>query len=279
MNYLLFGTGEYYRRYKKWFSEETVLALMDNSPVKQGCVIDEIPVMAPRDAIKLPYDLIIILSFYVREMIQQLTDLGVERGRIYHFYSLHDLFISKKPKKREIHYWEETGISDTEAEVSGNRVLLLSHDLNLGGPALALLQAAIVLKKNGWKVVYASTIDGPLRQRLIQEGISVVVDENLQIQTMKETLWVRRFDLIFCNTINFYVFLSEQAGDIPIIWWLHDSEFFYDGVDKAKLSGMNRENIRIVSVGPVSRRAMQNYLPEADIEDLLYAVEDTEGKK
>lgn len=31
MKFLIFGTGDYYERYKKWFPPKDVLALLDNS--------------------------------------------------------------------------------------------------------------------------------------------------------------------------------------------------------------------------------------------------------
>lgn len=271
--YLLFGTGDYYERYKKWFPKESVLALMDNSPEKQGRKIDGLPVMAPKEALRLPYERIVILSFYVKEMRRQLTELGANPQKIYHFYDLHDLLSPQGLRKRPLYYWERGGTAEKEANRRGKKVLLMSHDLNLGGPALALLHAAITLKQNGWETLCASMTDGPLRERFIEEQISVVVDENLQIETMEETLWVKEFDLIICNTINYYVFLSERQEQIPVIWWLHDSEFFYEGVDKKKLGGINQKNLRIVSVGPVPREAMRKYLPNVEISDLLYGVE------
>ena len=73
MKYLLFGTGDYYERYKKWFLSQDVLALMDNSTVKQGLTIDGIEVMSPEEAARLPYDRIVILSFYYLEMRNQLA--------------------------------------------------------------------------------------------------------------------------------------------------------------------------------------------------------------
>lgn len=273
MKYLLFGTGDYYERYKKWFPRESVLALMDNSPKKQGIKIDGLSVMTPKDALRLPYDRIVILSFYVKEMRRQLIELGTDPEKICHFYDLHDLLSRQGWRKRPLYYWECGRPAETGINPAGKKVLLLSHDLNLGGPSLALLHAAAVLKQKGWASVYASMIDGPLRERLLEEQIPVVVDENLQVETMGEALWVRDFDLIICNTINYYVFLSERQENIPVIWWLHDSEFFYDGVDGKKLSRINQKNLRIVSVGPVPRRAIRKYLPDVEISDFLYGVE------
>ena len=91
MKFLLFGTGDYYERYKKWFDKNQVLALLDNSPVKQQTWIDEIQVVSPEQGIQLPYDVIVILSFYVKSMKRQLLELGVAEDRIYHFYEIHRL--------------------------------------------------------------------------------------------------------------------------------------------------------------------------------------------
>ena len=63
MKFLLFGTGDYYERYKKWFSREDTLALLDNSLAKQGTWIDGIRVLSPEEGVKQPYEAIVILSF------------------------------------------------------------------------------------------------------------------------------------------------------------------------------------------------------------------------
>ena len=65
MKYLLFGTGDYYNRYKKWFESADVVALLDNAVEKQNTVLDNIRVLSPQEGVKLEYDVIIILSFYV----------------------------------------------------------------------------------------------------------------------------------------------------------------------------------------------------------------------
>ena len=88
MKYLLFGTGDYYERYKKWFEPENIVALLDNSPLKQGTFIDGIQVLPPEKGIEKPFDIIVILSFYVKEMKQQLLQLGVLEDKICHFYGL-----------------------------------------------------------------------------------------------------------------------------------------------------------------------------------------------
>lgn len=273
IKFLLFGTGDYYERYKKWFRREDILALLDNSPVKQNSMIDGIKVLSPAEGVKLPFDVIVILSFYVKEMRKQLAELGVPENTVYHFYDLHRL-IYKKEMKRPVQYYGNTEKVMELPRQSGKKILLLSQDLTLGGPSIALFHAAEILVKRGYAVVYASMIDGPLREKLLACNIPVVVDENLQIETMEDSEWIRSFSLIFCNTINFHVFLSERDADIPVIWWLHDSEFFYDGIRQETLKNLDQRNLRVCSVGSIPRNAIQKMLPDTPVSDLLYGVED-----
>lgn len=257
--YVLFGTGDYYQRFCCWFGDRKVLAVLDNDRKKQGTMWDGYPVIPPEEVVGLPYDAVVILSFYVTEMKKQLIDLGVPENKIYHFYDLHELFQEEEPKR----------FNKTD---DLPHILLLSHDLSLGGPALALYHAARILRENGYEVTFASMLDGELREKLEKELIPVIIDRRLQINTMEELPWTKKYDLLFCNTINYHTFLSDRDEDIPVIWWLHDSAFFYEGIKKEKLVGISDKNLKFVSVGPVPRKAMHQYRPDAVIEDLIYGV-------
>ena len=96
LKFLLFGTGDYYERYKKWFAKEDVLALLDNSLVKQNTYLDGNKILSPEEGVQLPYDAIVILSFYVKEMKEQLLRSGVVEEKIYHFYDLHRLLYQEE---------------------------------------------------------------------------------------------------------------------------------------------------------------------------------------
>ncbi len=278
MRYLLFGTGEYYNRYKHWFDPANVAALLDNAKDRQGTLIDGIRVMSPQDGIGLKFDVIVILSFYVAQMKAQLMELGIAEDRIYHFFDLHRLWGGKVARRPVQYYGAAESIIFKAAYLQGKeKILLLSHDLTLGGPALALYNAAKVLRDHGYEVVFASMLDGTLRPHLLEDGFPVIVDENLQIETMNEAAWTHYFDLLICNTISYYVFLSERKRDIPVLWWLHDSEFFYDGVDKELLRKIDFHNMDILSVGSVPAKAIRKFIPQLTINELLYCVDDTVG--
>ncbi len=259
MKYVLFGTGDYYRRFRHWFEDREVVAVIDNDPEKQGRLLDGYPVLTPKEIVGIEYDAIVILSFYIADMKRQLMELGVVPEKIFHFYDLHELFLRENGCGSKV-------VSD------GKSILLLSHDLSLGGPALALYHAALVLKESGYEVMYASMLDGELRRKLEENFIPVVVDERLQLSTMSELPWTRQYDLIVCNTINYNIFLTERDEKIPVIWWLHDSPFFYEGIRPGRLSEINVKNMKLLSVGPVPRMAMNLYKPDVMIEDLIYGV-------
>ena len=257
--YVLFGTGDYYHRFRHWFNGRNVLAVLDNDRKKQGIMLDGCPVLPPEEVTGLPFDAVVILSFYVTEMKRQLVNLGVPEGKIYHFYDLHELFQEEDPQS----FGKANGFP---------HILLLSHDLSLGGPALALYHAAQILRDNGYEVTFASMVDGPLREKLERQLIPVMVDKRLQVNTMRELPWTQKYDLIFCNTVNYHTFLSDRDEDIPAIWWLHDSAFFYEGIKAGRLVGIGGRNLKYLAVGPIPREAMDRYCPDIAIEDLLYGV-------
>ena len=263
MKYVLFGTGEYYYRYRNWFRDRTVVAILDNDKMKQGMELDGRTIIAPDSILNLEYDAVVILSFYVTEMKSQLVNLGVSEEKIFHFYDLHDLFL------KESNNWY-SGFGCRKS------ILLLAHDLSLGGPSLALYHAAVALKKAGYEVVFASMMDGELINKLESSKIPVIVDSRLQIYTMSELDWTIRYDLIICNTINFNVFLSERNVDIPVIWWLHDARRYYDGIKEERLKKIDTRNMKILSVGPIPAMAFNEFLPDIYVDRLLYGVTENE---
>lgn len=273
VKFILFGTGEYYQRYKKWFNKDEIVALIDNSSNKQHNLIDGTEVLPPEEGIHFQYDYIVILSFYVKEMRKQLMELGVHQDRILHFFELYKL---KRNRVFEMQFFGRS-----EEEVWKNRqqsVLLLSTDLELqGGPATVLIGFARVLKKNGYDVVFGSMQDGPQKEKLLADGIPVVIDPNLQVKQMADIEWTHGFRKVICNTIGFNVFISRRDEKTPVVWWLHDSSFFYDGVDIELLKGADFSNVDVYSVGKVPRMAIQEILPGLKVRELLYGLEDEPG--
>lgn len=276
MRLLVFGTGEYYQRYKKWLANQDIVALLDNSSAKQNTMMDGKEILSPQKGICREFDAVIIMSFYVKAMKAQLKSLGVAEEQIYHFFDLRKL-IDLEKNRQDIRCY---GISRQEIRDRANTsIALLSTDLAFGGTALALFHMAKALSGAGYLVLFVSMMDGPLRESIEMCGIPVVIDPNLQIATLKETEWLSDFRLILCNSINYYTFLLERDSEIPVIWWLHDSAFFYDGVDREALRKMPWKNLTVLSVGPVPEKTIHGIVPELSVGQLLYGVEDSTGRK
>ena len=80
---VVFGTGKRYEKNKAWLKGHRIVAFLDNSAEKQGRYLDGSPIVPPETVKKLKYDIIVILSIYIDEMLVQLLELGVERQAIF----------------------------------------------------------------------------------------------------------------------------------------------------------------------------------------------------
>lgn len=280
MKLLLFGTGDYYKKYKKWFRPEDVVALIDNDERKQGTEIDGYRVLSPQQAVLCNYDNIVILSVHEQAMREQLISLGADSETIIGYSALP---AHRKMLKNE----QSVKIIASERETAGaiksmgtkNAVLLMSHNLDLNGASLALYYAGKCLKENGYHVVFASWNDGPLADMLSEDSIPVIIDANLEIKTANETAWADCFDRVMCNTLNYYYYLSNRSKSGKYIWWLHDPEMFYKTLNAEIFRKISRENLTVCAAGPIAAAAVKKYMPDADVRQLLYGIPDVSGAK
>lgn len=261
MRVLLFGTGEYYQKYKIWFDDDEVLALVDNSKDKQGSYIDNKKVIAPEQINEYQFDYIFALSVFYLEIQGQLVSLGIDKSKICSFNEIYD-HIEFENRKIE-------NVIDIAHEKD---VLLLNTNLALGGPALALFSVALTLKSIGRKVTYGAMTDGPLKSLLMENNIPVIVDSNLLIETMDDNEWVKNYSLIICNTIDYHVFLSNRDTNIPVIWWLHDSMFYYDTVNIEAINRISSKNLSVFAVGRIAKNSINYFRPDLETNNLLYGV-------
>lgn len=279
MKILLFGTGDYYRKYRDWFRHEDILGLIDNDEKKCGAVIDGYPVYLPWEALDLPYDSIVILSVHEGTMRRQLTELGVPNDKVYIYSELYkhpELIVDKRP----VCIWgSDRLLSAILSEGHTDAILLMSHNLDLNGAALALFYMALLLIKNHISVFFASWSDGALRQYLYEENIPAIIDPNLQMKTQRETGWTHGFHRIICNTLNYYQFLSDRNIDDRIIWWLHDPMMFYKSLDKELIHRIRNENLAVYAVSPIAEAAFKKYFPRFDVQRLVYGIPDVPFKK
>jgi len=266
MKVLLFGTGDFYRAYRHWFHDVDILALLDNDVQKQGKSLDGHMVVAPAVGISMPYEAVFILSMYYREMREQLLALGVPERKIFGIFDI-GRFVHVDLAQVAIDKFTVNTYNDR------TRVAILSADLGLNGASIAAVYAAEALAEQ-YNVTVITPVDGPMRQKLLQAGITVWLAPVLQVSTQRDLPWLGEFHLLFCNTFNWYMFLSRRDVQQPVIWWLHDPAIFYEMTDKAIFSRIDLRNLHIIAVGAVARYAAHTFFPQANIQDLLLGIPD-----
>lgn len=268
MKVLLFGTGYFYRLYRHWFPDEDVVALLDNSAAKQGQVLDGKHILSPADGVRLAFDAVFVLSMYYREMREQLVALGVPEKCIHGIFDICH-FVQGDAAAIAVQKFA----ASCRRGAGRPRIALLFYDLRRNGASFAAVYAAEVLA-DSYEVTVLSTADGPLREPLLQAGIDVWVVPVLQIATRQDLPWLSEFQLLLCNTFNWYYFLSQRDVAQPVLWWLHDAACYYEMVDHDVLRSLDRCGLTVAAVGPVAQRAVQSFLPEAQIHDMLYGLPD-----
>jgi glycosyltransferase involved in cell wall biosynthesis len=274
---LLFGTGDYYQKYKRWFRKEDIAGLIDNDANKQGTLIDGYEVYPPQMITVLQYDCVVILSVHEAGMRRQLRKLGVADDKIYKFSDLYrhpEIIMTDQP----VCLWGSGGmLSEIMSIDDQEAVLIMSHNLDLNGAALALFYLAEILKKNGYFILFVSWSDGELRKYLFEESIPVIIDPNLQMKTQKEIEWVRKFHRIICNTLNYYQFLSDRNLEDKIIWWLHDHRMFYESLDRELLHKIREDNLTVCAVSSIAEDSFKEYFPNFSVKRLVYGIPDVKA--
>jgi len=117
------------------------------------------------------------------------------------------------------------------------RVLLVSHNLNLEGAPLLLLDYARHLASQGARLGVLSPCDGPLRGRFEELGAGVQVIDAAAvfaapstaaaqeaIRTLGRTVDFASFDLVVCNTFTtFWAVHAARAASRRVLLYIHES--------------------------------------------------------
>lgn len=120
---------------------------------------------------------------------------------------------------------------------AGRRVLVCTHQLNLGGAQLYLLDLLREMVKQGTvEPTVVSAIDGVLREQLEALGIPVHISSLVPLDDLSSHIgrveelaaWAegRGFEAVFVNTATAFAFPGAEAAaelGIPAIWAIHES--------------------------------------------------------
>lgn len=274
MKILLFGTGEYYQIYKEWFNQVTIVALLDNDARKQGGILDGIKIIAPTDIIYKSFDAVFLLSLHIKEMREQLLELGISAEKIFTYDDI-AIILKKQLPRAEIKIWGDFRRTRKNWQDCRADIALVSHELTYTGAVIALYQVAQILVRQGLNIFLVSLCDGPMRQKFMGLNIPVLIDHNLRVCTFVDIPWIRYCRLLFVNTMTFYALFRNHCISVPIIWWIHESEMIYFGRQCELLNDKASDGVFVYTVGKYARTPFLKRCPNWSVQGgLLFGIED-----
>lgn len=277
MKILIFGTGKYYKQYKKFLNLKDIVAFLDNDCEKQGKEMDGIPILSPKEGIQKKYERIYILSASSSEIKAQLLMMGIPESVIYYTYDLGDICI-----KKDIKIYGNLDFNQKKECIvcrEKKSILLISHSMELSGASIVLSYLAKVLKQNGYFVVVVGESAGDLISHFLLWNIPVIIDETLMIRTLKGFSWIKNFKKIFINTAVLSHLLLGKKINTPIIWWLHESKEYYTPLICDQISAIEQDDLTVYAVHAEGKKIYNSYTNRYIARELFYGIPDHYNKK
>lgn len=253
MKYIIFGIGKYYLNRKRLLlrylnENDKIVAFIDNSVLEEFYYENQIVVTNPKNINKFEFDYVLLMSAFDIEMTEQLVDLGINKDHIltwkqYECTTLH--------KSMQIY-----GANNTS--ILRNRILILTHELKYGGASVAAWNASKALRKKGYSVMIGTpSIDNTFVEEIVREGCEVAYIPVLPDCGMVEKEFIGLFDVVIINTLVMHKVIWNLAGEKPLIWWLHEPQLVYDGINISEVEKKCFQNNS--DVYGVSNRAFDRY--------------------
>ena len=244
---VVFGTGNYYQKYKEELQSYEIVAFVDNDCRKHGTSLDGVKIRPVEECARLMFDYIILLSVYEDEMKEQLLRLNICPAKIMTMNG----FTGQKVRRE---YKVYTGGS---GKVEFN-VLVVSNSLSLTGAPIVLLNAARVLKEMGYMPAFLSNADGKLREYVLELGIPVIVEKHLETFSHKLQIWMEQCEFAVVNTFLYrQALLNCDLAGKKVVWWLHEGPDYYFGKKVSHGEAESLKSVRVFGAGPVACRAFE----------------------
>ncbi|MCR4946863.1 MAG: DUF4422 domain-containing protein, partial [Lachnospiraceae bacterium] len=132
-------------------------------------------------------------------------------------------------------------------------ILFITHQLSRTGAPIVLMDVIQFYKACGCRVEVISMEDGPLRKELEKDGIIISIMERFWPVKDVFAQAAADYDLVWANTlITYEAVLSLMGTDIPVVWWLHEGEQYFEYFKTALPDFSRRDlmrNIHVYAVG------------------------------
>ena len=274
MRVIIFGTGDYYQRFKQVIAQNNdVIALLDNKKALKGTTIDDIVVHSPEQIQELSYDIVVLCSIYCKEMRDQLLSYDVDESKILYIEDYAKLLTTKTvydPRK-------QCNSGDVK-----KKILVVSCYLANNGGSLAVVHAVQILLEMGYMVELSIPGgDEPLIQQVVGMGVLVTVRPYLPNinEEMKEEVSV--YDIVLVNVYQMLPSAVELSKIKPVLWWIHESgpnycPIYPNYVEKYSQYHLSEMNvINVVGVCKLANHAFNMYYPHVANRCMEFGIPDT----
>ena len=106
---------------------------------------------------------------------------------------------------------------------TGPDILIVSHDLTNSGAPRVAADMAIALKQSGAFVVVTCPTDGPMRARLTEADIPVIIDSLALTGHASVHDFARNFDTVIVNTVIGWRVVQQLDAETEVRWYIHES--------------------------------------------------------
>lgn len=219
MKVLIWGTGKYYTANRNNFREDIdIIGFVDNNREKQGTQLDGKKIYAPSEINNVMFDYLFILCkdyISVRKQIMEGVQLPenikvFDVTQIEVFCNLENAILYNYAKNR----------------ICNKKILAYSLSLASTGAQNVMFIFFQILYKNfpDCNITVVSKGDGPLRDRLKELGISVIITPDFRADNPELINYIQEADFILVNTI-WLAYVTEDLIKYQknIMWWLHES--------------------------------------------------------
>ena len=259
MKALVFGTGNFYQKYKNKVPCE-VVGLVDNNPEKQGKQLDEHTIISVDDMASCVYDCVYVLVKDCDLIKKQLKKVGVPKSKIFTYenipadFSVDDNFFDLKNSGKK-------------------SVVLFSHTFAVTGAALELFYVGACLKKMGCSVYAAAPVGGNVQALFREKGIPTIIDNRISTHSLSQIEWASKFDYTWINTAILCTLLKKAAKPKnTVILWLHEPKYWYKLVSKKDVASISLKQLSVYAVSSVATDAFSELNHRFKVEPLAIGV-------
>lgn len=264
---VIFGTGQYYNRYKNKLmnNDINIKAYIDNDVAKWNMRLDGAEIVSPQLINELQYDYIIIMSAYSCDMKKQLLELNVDENKIYYIGNFLQLIDKSIVVKKE------------NSVFSKNKILLFVSPLIFDGGSNVACCLANILAFNGWEVhIVTPYADERVIKKLDNAAIKIIENPSIPYGKL-DFLNLDEYKLVLVNLFKYIKLAIDLAESKKVILWLHDPVSVYDNVIVEFGNYINKEllkKIKIYAVSEIAKRNFQKYYDIKNIDILTCGIKD-----